>query len=737
MNIGFSRRAFCTLLLLLFCLSFPARAQQAVASYTFDDGTASDGTGNGNDGILRGNPQPEEGIRGLALRFNGQADGILVPDDSSLDTENVSLSAWVRLDGPPARSMTLLQKLSGDTGYTLRITAMAAVQLDIREGGSGFRVTAPFPVIPDVWTAISANYDGTDLRLYLHGSLVAKTSAVGLDSRNDAPVKIGRGFRGLMDEVEIGPGGITAGLACATAFKIWAAPSLTCLDTMTDVTDALGVADLEHLTFGATLVDINQDGWIDLYYVNGFENPQSTPPPVGDCPILPDPPVFPPENRNVLYMNRRDGTFHPDSAPEAGIDDPWNAMRNIWADIDNDGRRDLFSHNFLVSTLYRSVSGPDPLVFEDANDASDLHVCLRNGTGASAADIDNDGFLDLYAVEYDPNRPAVEHRNQLFRNNGDGTFREITRQAGLDLVDNPMGQVFFDFDNDGDQDVFVTNSHEVPSRLYRNDGIQTPPGFPTFTDVGAEAGVAVTGEPDRGFGSAVGDFNNDGLMDLLFIREGDSRLFRNDGPDGGGVWRFADVTGLGGLDLPGFIFHDGTFADLNNDGWQDLVLANADGPNQVFLNNQDGTWNEVSLLLGMRNLNLAQRGVVPGDIDNDGDLDIVFTTFNLGFPNTLYRNEARGNNWVQFRLTGVFTNVDAVGARIEITAALLPGGPPVRQIREIFAGTGFFSDSPRIQTFGLGKAREVLSAQIRWPSGIVQTLGPLPINQRHDVLESP
>ncbi|MFQ5741761.1 MAG: ASPIC/UnbV domain-containing protein [Acidobacteriota bacterium] len=162
--------------------------------------------------------------------------------------------------------------------------------------------------------------------------------------------------------------------------------------------------------------------------------------------------------------------------------------------------------------------------------------------------------------------------------------------------------------------------------------------------------------------------------------------------------------------------------------------------NRVFLNDGDCTpgdcgWREVAGLLGMDLPLLSQMGVVPGDIDNDGDLDVSLLSRGPDEPNFLFRNEARGNNWVQFRLTGTLSNRDAVGARVRVTARLQPGTADVDQIREVVAGTGFFSDMPRIQTFGLGKAGEVISARIRWPSGQIQDFGPLAVNQRYDITE--
>jgi hypothetical protein len=501
-----------------------------------------------------------------------------------------------------------------------------------------------------------------------------------------------------------------------------------------DVTNLLNVGDTAHRHFGITVVDINNDGWVDLYYPNGLNNPGVPVPPSGTCPDLSGSiPGISSASRNTLFLNNGDGTFGSDTAPAAGIDDFWFAMRHAWGDYDNDGMKDLLSHNFLVSPIYQAIS-LSPLQYQDVMTTTETNICLLKGTGASWVDANNDGFLDIYAVEYDPNRLAVDHVNYFLINDGDGTFTEVTAAVGMDLPDNPMGVTFVDYDNDGDQDVYVSNSHEAPSRLYRNEGNDGITGYPIFVDVGAAAGVDVLAGPGRGFGVAWGDYDNDGRMDLLYSRETDSRLFHNEGPNGGGIWTFTDVTDLNGLAFSGKLFKDGNFGDLNNDGWLDILMA-ADGQaNQVFLNNGDGSWTEVAADLGMELSADSSLGVVPADINNDGDLDVVWFSWNFGAPNYVFENTLDESQWIQFRLFGTLSNRDAVGARITITTEISPG-QTVQQIREVTAGTGFFSDMPRIQTFGLGAATEATNVRVRWPSGVIQNLGTLSANQRHDVVE--
>jgi hypothetical protein len=722
-----------------------------VARYSFDDASARDDSGNGHDGQIGGAPIFETGISGSALRFNGTNDLVRVPQSSAFETEAVDVALWFRLDEAPSDATPLVNKLAGRTGYSLDIDPSGSVVFQISENGPTEQVMSPFPVQPGVWTSVLATYNSGELRLYLHGELVDRKTGVeiGISQLEGGKIFLGQKrqafFKGVLDEVMIAEGPTSDGFVCANALKLFDRTTRSCIDNYSDMTEELGLADSEHGHFGIAVVDADQDGWLDVYYPNGVGNPDPPggPVPTGVCPDEhPDPADVDPRNFNTFYLGQGDGTFTADIAAEVGLDDFWNAMRHIWVDYDNDGFRDLFSHNFIVSTLYRRLPG-EPMRFRNVNQSSGLEVCLNKGTGASWADLNNDGFLDVYAVEYDPGRLAVDHLSVLYLNNGDGTFREVTAEAGLRNPDNPMGVAFADYDNDGDLDLFVTNSHESPSRLYRHDGVNGN-GVPTFTDVAAEAGVALVGDPGRGFGVSFGDYNNDGLLDLLYSRESDSRLFRNEGPDGQGIWRFSDVTGQNGLDFEGLLYQDGEFADLNNDGWLDVLMANGApagdemSANRIFLSDGVGGWSNIAARLGMGYPDDAEQGILPADYDNDGDLDLFFYNHtnpdNGDSSNHVHRNEARGNNWIQFRLTGTTSNRDAVGARILVQAVLAPGQGPRRQMREIAAGVGFFSDAPRIQTIGLGKATTV-QASVFWPSGERQSLGVLEVNQRVDVVE--
>ncbi|MCH7721588.1 MAG: VCBS repeat-containing protein, partial [Planctomycetes bacterium] len=657
---------------------------EVVAEYSFDDvddGMAHDTSGHGHDGTIVGDPATVTGFAGNALSFDGLDDYLVVSDTLDLRLDTFAVTVWLRAEKIPTRDSTVLEKWQDGQGYRLQIDgASGGLEFEIG-GGSGARyaVQAPFPVFGNVWTTATATYDGTELALYIDGSLEAQTAASGLDIKNEADLFIAgdaaqdRLFEGDIDEVVIDNATALASDVCTTAQKLWHASSGTCLDGYTNVTDELGLGAEDKSHFGICLVDVDQDGWVDIYYANGKGEPTLPEEPVdGVCQDLDGIPPHPLESENTFYRNLGDGTFGPDIAPALGIADIWTAMRNVWGDYDNDGLRDLMSHNFLRSPLYHAVSA-DPMWFEDVSEEAGVELCLLRGTGASWVDLDRDGWLDLYAVEYAVG-PAENLINPMYINNRDGTFTEITAEAGVDDPNNPMGTTFADYDNDGDQDVFVPNSPPTPTRLYRNDGVQDT-GLPHFTDVAVEAGVAISDQGNKGVSVGWGDYNNDGRLDLLFGREYDSRLWRNDGPNSDGVWTFTDITGQGGLDIAGHRFWGGNFADLDNDGWLDIVMTNKDapGPNRIYLNSRDGTWREVSELLEMDLPDEQQMGFVAGDLDTDGDLEVVLLGFTSGHPNSVFRNQSRGNNWIQFRLTGTVSNRDAVGTRITLTAAAQPG----------------------------------------------------------------
>ncbi len=499
---------------------------------------------------------------------------------------------------------------------------------------------------------------------------------------------------------------------------------------------------------GICLYDVNDDGRIDVFIPNGS---RGRPFPAGQ------------EPHSALYLNKGDGTFEEVTA-RAGV-----ASRGFWAqgcvfgDYDDDGKVDLFVTGFGHYLLYRGLGGGR---FQDVTAGSGLKE-RGWSTGAAFGDYDGDGRLDLYVshyVDYDASSPPLPRPGslkncfykgapvicgpgglkpsigRLFHNEGNGTFRDITQGSGL--VTRPtgygLGAVWSDFDLDGDLDLFVAND-TTPNWLYRNDG------HGRFTEIGAVSGAAYTeeGRAQSGMGVDAGDYDNDGLPDLIVTNFSHdySTLRHNDGS-----LMFTDVSmpsGIGLATLPMLGWGVGFF-DYDNDGRLDIFIANGHvfpniddrrlgttwkQHNQLFHNEGGGHFREVTAEAGPAFQELhSARGAAFGDYDDDGDIDVVVN--NMDEAPSLLRNDG-GNalHWIGFRLIGSGRNRGAVGARVLLRAGAL------RETREIHAGSSHnSSNDPRLH-FGLGSAMAVDRVEIRWPSGRVQVLTGPPIDRYHTIRE--
>jgi hypothetical protein len=476
---------------------------------------------------------------------------------------------------------------------------------------------------------------------------------------------------------------------------------------------------VETMGSGGLLFDYDGDGWLDVFLVDGGSVVDSRT--AGQA-------------RSRLYHNRGDGTFD-DVTPLSKIEHHAYGMGACAADYDNDGREDLYLTNFGANALYRNNG-----------DGTFTDMTTTAGVGGSAlstscafADIDNDGRLDLFVANYvDPEdnskvcgdsrvraycRPDVYKgaANVLYRNNGDGTFSDITRAAGVYRTDGKgLGVVFGDYDDDGRVDFFVANDL-VPNFLYHNEGRGL------FREVGLSAGVAVAsdGRARAGMGTDFGDYDGDGRLDLAvtnFEME-THNLYRN---LGGGL--FADATLASGMAAATlrFLGFGAVFLDYDNDGSLDLAIANGHvldntshfqsasryAQRKLLLHN-DGRGRFADVAAGAGPgfaLERVSRTIVSGDIDNDGDVDLLVT--NNGQAANLLRNEGgnRGNA-VLVRLIGRESNRDGIGARIRATVA------GRSQIREIKAGSSYLGQNDRRAHFGVGAAREIERLEVRWPSG--------------------
>jgi enediyne biosynthesis protein E4 len=491
---------------------------------------------------------------------------------------------------------------------------------------------------------------------------------------------------------------------------------------------------VETMTGGVAVIDFDDDGWPDIYFVNGAE--------------LPSMKKSSPQFWNRLYRNNRDGTFK-DVTGEAAVAGEGYSMGAAVADYDNDGDQDIFVAGVNRNILFRNDGKGR---FDDVTDNAGLTgVDSQRGKMWSVAaawlDYDNDGDLDIFVANYckwspdlDPYCGAMKEGwrtycfpdrydglpNQLFRNNGDGTFADVTASSGIGKhIGKGMGVAIADYDDDGFIDLFIAND-TLPNFLFRNNGRGG------FEEVALKAGVAVndSGRAVSGMGVDFRDYDNDGLPDLIVSAlEGETYpLFRNLGKG-----FFADSTwqsGLGAETVKRSGWSLGLY-DFNNDGFKDLFTANAHVNDNIELYNQQTYRQPNSLFAGAGGgafldfsseagtdfqIKRAHRGCAFADFDNDGRIDVVATSLNE--PAELFRNESTGeNHWLALRLIGVKSNRDGIGAKIK----LLTADGNVR-FNHVTTSVGYASSSDVRAHFGLGREKMVKLIEIRWPSGVVDAL---------------
>jgi hypothetical protein len=493
---------------------------------------------------------------------------------------------------------------------------------------------------------------------------------------------------------------------------------------------------IETVGSGVALLDYDNDGWLDIYLVNGSTydavSGKTSPP------------------HSALFHNNHDGTFT-DVAQQAGVsNDRWGFGVAV-GDYDNDGWPDLYVTNFGKNRLYRNNHDG---TFTDV--AEKAGVALGNwSTGATFGDYDGDGRLDLFVpgyVHYDMDHPPVpgsaavafstcEFRgvkvmcgprglkgepDHLFHNNGDGTFTDVSVKAGVADANGYYGltAVFADVNNDGKVDLVVAND-STPNYLYINKGSGT------FEDASYASGYALNenGRETASMGIAVGDYLNNGLLDLCNTVFSDdyNPLYRN---DGGG--NFTDVSfnaGIAEVTIP-FLGWGTGFLDFDNDGWKDLFAANGHVYPGVDQSDWGTTFAERPLLFrNLRNgkfevvpavkdtglaLLLTARGAAFGDLFNDGKIDVVINQLH-NTPVLLRNVSPDQNHWVSLVLVGGAKSPrDAVGASVYLTA----GG--IRQRGDVISGGSYASSNDFRVHFGLGNNTKIDSAEIHWPSGAAE-----------------
>lgn len=490
---------------------------------------------------------------------------------------------------------------------------------------------------------------------------------------------------------------------------------------------------VESMSGGVALFDYDNDGDLDIYFVNS---------------LTVDLVKSKAKTKSDLYRNDGDGKFTEVSV-KAGVSDIGWGMGAAVGDYNNDGFDDL----------YVTCLGPDHLLknngngtFTDVTDKAGVND-PRWSAGASFVDYDHDGDLDLFVANYVDfdidNLPefgqgkTCQYKSipvqcgprglkgagdTLYRNEGNGTFTDVSKKAGVQDQDGfyGLGVISSDFDEDGLIDIFVAND-STPNFHYKNNGDGT------FKEVGFSAGTAVNenGSEQGSMGVTVGDYDHDGKFDLFVTNFADeyNTLYHNDGRSS-----FTDLSyaaKVAAVSLP-YVGWGTKFFDYDNDGWVDLFIANGHvypqlpnyrQPRLLHRNNRDATFTEVSSQFGtVLTENRASRGVAFGDLDNDGDVDLVIG--DLDGPPQLLRNDGgNANNSVLIKTIGVKSNRSGIGARVKIVSGDLT------QIDEVRSGDSYLSQSDLRLHFGLEKRIKVDLIEVRWPSGVVDKITGAGVNK--------
>ncbi|HEY8669656.1 MAG TPA: CRTAC1 family protein [Terriglobales bacterium] len=532
---------------------------------------------------------------------------------------------------------------------------------------------------------------------------------------------------------------VYGGLFCSLLGFAQSPPTAAPVPQFEDVTKKAGITAshqsspekryiVESMSGGVGFIDCDNSGKLSIIMVNGSSVDRYK---QGGDPMI------------TLY--HQDGNLHfADITQAAGLTKKGWGMAVSVMDFDNDGRQDIFVTGFGSNVLYRNLGN---CKFQDVTEKSGLNLPGFNA-GAAWADFDRDGFVDVFIPgyvsidinhlpEFGSNDKFCRYRgvmvqcgpgglpgeaDHLFRNRGDGTFEDVSKKAGVDDPNHYFGlqAVWADYDNDGWPDLYVPNDGE-PNYLYHNkhDG--------TFEDVGLVTGASLSfdGKAEGSMGVDFADIDHDGLLDIIvtnFVDEPNA-LYWNQGDKG-----FTDIAWTSGIaqDSVPLVGWGTAFFDVDNDGWDDLFIANGHVYPQMdfvkggmgykqtvmlYRNNRNRTFENITALAGLDKLPKAsRRGAAFGDVNSDGKVDILL--LNVGEPPTLLINRTETTNHaVLFKLIGTKSNKAAIGARVTVTCKDLV------QFNEVRSGTSYFSQNDLRLHFGLGQYGVMNKVEVSWPSG--------------------
>jgi len=442
---------------------------------------------------------------------------------------------------------------------------------------------------------------------------------------------------------------------------------------------------------GVSFCDYNNDGWDDIT-------------------------VSSEEGKPIMFYKNVNGSFVEDNINIS--DDNYETKQVQWVDVDNDGDKDFFvTSSTNANKLYENDGNFN---FTDITISSGLDLPATNSWGSSWGDYNNDGYLDVFICF---RKFGDTQTNALFKNNGDNTFINVSLDAGLNQIFDPtFCAAFFDYNNDGWQDIYVTNHKFSQSYLYKNNGNGS------FTDISAISGTDVITD---GMSTTIGDYNNDGWFDIYITNLGNSNsnvnvLLKNNGNE-----TFTEVAVATGTEFNSVAW-GAVFLDAENDGDLDLYVSGMlDGstslPSAFYENQGDNTFN-IPSDIGLNNDTAQSFSNVIGDVDNDGYPEIYVVNENSN--NYLWKNTSIStNNWLKVKLEGTQSNRDGIGSIIEIKA----NGQ--KQFRYTLNGEGYIGQNSNTEFFGIGTATDIDYVKVTWLSGIVDLYENITPNQTLSIVE--